>query len=159
MMKCNNKQLLSKLVTATLVGTVGLSAFSVQAATTATGTTNTADSITGDTQLKYVSINSTSIEEGSNYNNDGANGTDAIAIGVNAHTIMENSIAIGVKSMASKQNDIAIGQGAHTEGLITNPLSINPYMGSSIALGVNAWTIRLMVSLLGLQPLLVVKIP
>lgn len=149
MMKCNNKQLLSKLVTATLVGTVGLSAFSVQAATTATGATtaskvaNTADSTTGDTQLKYISINSTSLSEGSNYKNDGAKGKDAIAIGVNASTVMDNSIAMGVKSIASKESDIAIGKGAHTEGLSTDKNTANGYNGSSIALGANAWTIRL----------------
>ena len=149
-MKCNkNKQLLSKLVTATLVGTVGLSAFSVQAATTASDTTasgkaaSTADSTTDSTQLKYVSINSTSLAEGSNYNNDGANGKDSIAIGVNASTVLDNSIAMGVKSKASKESDIAIGKGAHTEGLTINKLTANGYKGSSIALGVNAWTVRL----------------
>ncbi|MBE6079612.1 MAG: hypothetical protein E7204_02010 [Veillonella sp.] len=83
-------------------------------------------------KIHFFHVNSTS---GTNYNNDGAKGTDSIAIG-KASTAADNSIAIGRGASISDSNggkgsgDIAIGNGA----------KINNYVdqSASIAIGQNA---------------------
>ena len=81
----------------------------------------------------YFHVNSAA--NGTNYNNDGAKGTDSIAIG-KASTAADNSIAIGNGASVSDSSggkgsgDIAIGNGA----------KINNYVdqSASIAIGQNA---------------------
>ena len=90
--------------------------------------TNTVDA----NKIHFFHVNSTS---GTNYDNDGAKGTDSIAIGKSS-TAADNSIAIGNGASVSDSNggkgsgDIAIGNGA----------KINNYVdqSASIAIGQNA---------------------
>ena len=87
----------------------------------------------GGDPIHFFQVNSGT--SGTNYNNDGAKGTDSIAIG-KASTAADNSIAIGNGASVSDSNggkgsgDIAIGNGA----------KINNYVdqSASIAIGQNA---------------------
>lgn len=96
-----------------------------------TGIATTAD-ITAN-KIHYFHVNSAA--NGTNYNNNGATGTDAIAIGT-ATAMPDNSVAIGNNARIFDSNggkgsgDIAIGNGAR----------INNYadQSASIALGQNA---------------------
>lgn len=98
---------------------------------TVEGIATTADLAADKTH--FFSVNSGT--SGTNYNNDGAKGTDSIAIG-KASTAADNSIAIGNGASVSDSNggkgsgDIAIGNGA----------KINNYVdqSASIAIGQNA---------------------
>nr|WP_314740196.1 hypothetical protein [uncultured Haemophilus sp.] len=72
---------------------------------------------------KYVSIKSSG---GTNEDNTGAKGQDAIAIGKNSHADKINSTAVGFESNASGTNSMALGYGSQAIG------------DSSIALGNSA---------------------
>ncbi|MGI6074811.1 MAG: ESPR-type extended signal peptide-containing protein [Pyramidobacter sp.] len=84
----------------------------------------------------YYSVNSTVTGKGSNYDNDGATGTNALAAGVKAKAPSNNSVAIGMEATILDSNggkgsgDIAIG----------NKSGINNYVdqSGSIAIGQNA---------------------
>ena len=65
--------------------------------------------VNGGSGVHYYSVNSTNKAEGSNYNNDGATGTDAIAIGYNVQAGGESSIAIGHDNEAYAYESSAIG--------------------------------------------------
>ena len=60
--------------------------------------------------VHYLDINSTNQNTGSNYLNDGATGTDAIALGVSSKATGNYSTAIGQTAIASGVNAIAMGQ-------------------------------------------------
>ena len=102
----------------------------IASSTDITNLTNTVNA----NKTHYFAVNST---DGNNYNNNGATGADAIAIGKNASTQANGSIAIGLGASISDSSggkgtgDIAIGNGAH----------INNYVdqGGGIALGSNAF--------------------
>ena len=96
-------------------------------------------------KIHYFQVNSAA--NGTNYNNNGATGTDAIAIGKSS-TSGANSIAIG-QSSTPANNSIAIGKvtisdsnGGKGSGdiAIGNGANINNYVdqGASIAIGQNA---------------------
>lgn len=68
------------------------------------------------TESHYVSINSTSTFSGSNYNNDGASGANAIAIGQQATATVKNAVAIGYKAKAEGEGAFAFGEGAISKG-------------------------------------------
>ena len=68
------------------------------------------------TESHYVSINSTSTSSGSNYNNDGASGANAIAIGQQATATAKNAVAIGYKAKAEGEGAFAFGEGAISKG-------------------------------------------
>ena len=78
----------------------------------------------------YYSVNSSEQAAGSNYNNDGATGTDALAAGVKAKAAQRNSVAIGneaevVNSPANpSSSSIAIGDKAKAQGDLA--LAIGP---------------------------------
>ena len=91
----------------------------------------------------YYSVNSSEQAAGSNYNNDGATGTDALAAGVKAQAAQRNSIAIGneaevVNSPANpSSSSIAIGDKAKAQGDLA--LAIGPgatVSGASAAGGI-----------------------
>ncbi|MCM8514109.1 YadA-like family protein [Acinetobacter bereziniae] len=67
-----------------------------------------------DSQTHYVSVNDGGVQSG-NFNNDGAKGTNSLAIGVNSSATGSNSLAIGVNSSASGTNSIAMGVGNQME--------------------------------------------
>ncbi|MGO2783895.1 MAG: hypothetical protein ACTIJW_00770, partial [Psychrobacter sp.] len=64
-------------------------------------------------KIKYFSVNSTG---GTNENNDGATGDDAIAIGKNAGAAGNNATAIGLGASAAQRNNVAIGTSAIANG-------------------------------------------
>ena len=78
----------------------------------------------------YYSVNSSEQAAGSNYNNDGATGTDALAAGVKAQAAQRNSIAIGNEAKVENSpanpssSSIAIGDKAKAQGDLA--LAIGP---------------------------------
>ena len=58
--------------------------------------------------LHYLSVNDNNIQSG-NYDNKGASGANAIALGVNAGAVNVNGVAVGNKANAYGDNAIAIG--------------------------------------------------
>ena len=68
--------------------------------------------------VHYLSVNSddTANPAGTNWNNDGATGKDAVAIGKNAAAAGESAFATGWKSKAAGYSDIAIGREAEATG-------------------------------------------
>ncbi|OFN57392.1 ESPR-type extended signal peptide-containing protein, partial [Eikenella sp. HMSC061C02] len=78
----------------------------------------------------YYSVNSNQQAAGSNYNNDGATGTDALAAGVKAQAAQRNSIAIGNEAKVENSpanpssSSIAIGDKAKAQGDLA--LAIGP---------------------------------
>ena len=79
------------------------------------------------TQLThYYSVKSTEQAAGSNYNNDGATGTNALAAGVKTVATGDSSIAVGTEAKTESQNSIAVGTQAKVNAV------------DSIAIGLNA---------------------
>jgi autotransporter adhesin len=67
-------------------------------------------------KTKYYSVNSTG---GTNENNDGATGADAIASGKNASATTTNAVAIGNGSTATANaGDVALGAGSKTAAVV-----------------------------------------
>jgi len=64
-----------------------------------------------DSQTHYVSVNDGGTQ-GNNYNNDGATGLNAIAVGVGAKAVGENDIAIGSGAQAMGGRAVVIGLNA-----------------------------------------------
>ncbi|WP_019673801.1 YadA-like family protein [Psychrobacter lutiphocae] len=92
-------------------------------------------------QTHYFDVNSTG---GGNYNNDGATGADAIAIGKNANASKDSNISLGNNARALGETSIAIGKNARTDGSSgVNSIAIgnNAYGGwaqEGIAIGTNS---------------------
>ena len=88
-------------------------------------------------RTKYVSINST---ETNNQNNDGAIGSNSMAIGPNASAKNTNSMAIGPSASAIKSNSMAIGPNASSKE--ENSVAIGPNASAtgkdSVVVGVNS---------------------
>ena len=57
-----------------------------------------------DSKIHYFGVNSTVSTTGSNYNGDGATGTDAIAIGASASAMANASVVVGTNSQINKSN-------------------------------------------------------
>jgi autotransporter adhesin len=68
--------------------------------------TNQAVTAIAASQTHYYSVKSTNVAAGSNYNNDGATGTNALAAGVSATASGNGSVAIGT-SNTSTGNKVA----------------------------------------------------
>ncbi|MFG6176269.1 YadA-like family protein, partial [Halomonas sp. THAF12] len=68
-------------------------------------------------QVHYYSVNDGGTQ-GGNYDNDGADGNNAIAAGVNASATADGAIAMGDGATASEANSVAIGAGATTEAAV-----------------------------------------
>ena len=88
-------------------------------------------------RTKYVSINST---VANNQNNDGATGSNSMAIGPNASANNTNSMAIGPSASAIKSNSMAIGPNASSKE--ENSVAIGPNASAtgkdSVVVGVNS---------------------
>ena len=88
-------------------------------------------------RTKYVSINST---ETNNQNNDGAIGSNSMAIGPNASANNTNSMAIGPSASAIKSNSMAIGPNASSKE--ENSVAIGPNASAtgkdSVVVGINS---------------------
>lgn len=85
-------------------------------------------------QTHFYSVNSTDAAKG-NYNNDGAEGTDSLAAGVNALAKGADSVAVGVNATA-RNNAIAVGNSAKA-GNTGIALGMNAHAGygQNMALG------------------------
>lgn len=69
--------------------------------------------IVADNQLKYFSVNSS---EADNSTNNGATGTDAMAVGPKATASGANSMAVGYNAAASNDNATALGKNSKANG-------------------------------------------
>ncbi|RZG87324.1 trimeric autotransporter adhesin Ata [Acinetobacter venetianus] len=97
----------------------------------------------------YVSINDNGTQ-GSNFENDGATGRNAIAVGVNATAAGRDATAIGSAANATDWNSVALGANAKAAGTgaISMGASSNTVGQGDIAIGRNAST----QGALGLRP-------
>ena len=73
----------------------------------------------------YFSVNSTDEGANSNYNNDGATGTDAIAIGYNSQVKGYSSTALGNQSQAQGNFSTALGNNSQAQGNSSTALGNN----------------------------------
>jgi trimeric autotransporter adhesin len=78
---------------------------------------------TGTGAGHFFSVNDTNAADG-NYNNNGATGTRAIAIGPNASAAGNESVALGDGAQASGANNVALGANSTANGA---PISTNSY--------------------------------
>ena len=68
-----------------------------------------------DLKVPYVSINSTASGTGSNVDNDGAKGSNSIAIGPSSTVTRQNGIAIGSGAQSLSEDSVVIGRDAKAE--------------------------------------------
>ena len=68
-----------------------------------------------DLKVPYVSINSTASGTGSNVDNDGAKGSNSIAIGPSSTVTRQNGIAIGSGAQSLSEDSVVIGRNAKAE--------------------------------------------
>ena len=73
-------------------------------------------SIAASSTLHYYSVNDGGTQ-GTNYINDGASGTNAIASGANAQASQTAGVAVGYQSNSSGQGGVAVGSGAIASSL------------------------------------------
>ena len=66
--------------------------------------------------MHYYSVNSTLSSDGSNYDNSGASGTNAMAVGPAASATKENAVAIGYGAKAEGKGATVIGKNAKATG-------------------------------------------
>ena len=124
---------LTRQITGVAAGTQATDAVNVAQLNAVNTVVNNLTTTVDANKIHFFAVNSGT--SGTNYNNDGAKGTDSIAIG-KASTAADNSIAIGNGASVSDSNggkgsgDIAIG----------NRAQINNYVdqSASIAIGQNA---------------------
>ena len=74
-----------------------------------------ANNLTKDLKIPYVSINSTATGASSNVNNDGAKGSNSIAIGPFTTATKDNGVAIGNGAKSLSEDSIVIGRNAQAE--------------------------------------------
>ena len=74
-----------------------------------------ANNLTKDLKIPYVSINSTATGASSNVNNDGAKGSNSIAIGPFTTATKDNGVAIGNSAKSLSEDSIVIGRNAQAE--------------------------------------------
>ena len=73
----------------------------------------------------YYSVKSDEQGDGSNYNNDGAKGRNALAAGVNASAKGFESVAIGYGTKTTADNTVAIGNGNKVSGLSSAAVGVS----------------------------------
>ena len=74
-----------------------------------------ASGLAKDLKVPYVSINSSATGANSNFDNDGAQGGNSIAIGPSSTVTKQNSIAFGNNAQSLSDDSIAIGRNAKAE--------------------------------------------
>ncbi len=70
------------------------------------------EAVGGVAEHHYYSVNSSETGTGSNYNNDGATGDDALAVGVGASATADNATALGANAQATVKSSVALGSGS-----------------------------------------------
>ena len=83
--------------------------------------------------IKYFSVNSSG---GTNEDNKGATGTDAIAIGKNASSTGSNAVSLGSGAKALGANNTAIGAGAQAKDVRTTAVGYNATAEAASAVGI-----------------------
>jgi autotransporter adhesin len=91
------------------------------------------------TRIHYVSVNDGGTQQG-NYGNDGATGTNSMALGVNATSAGAGAVAVGYGANAASTSAIAIGQNATANGNQATAIGLNAVASSesSMAMGAGA---------------------
>ena len=74
-----------------------------------------ASGLAKDLKVPYVSINSTATGSSSNVDNDGAKGSNSIAIGPSSTVTRQNGIAIGSGAQSLSEDSVVIGRDAKAE--------------------------------------------
>ena len=124
-----NKGVLSGADLAGMQVSVGKTGFERQIKNVAAGeiSANSTDAINGaqlysvasglakDLKVPYVSIKSGAIGAGSNFDNDGATGSNSIAIGPFTTATKDNGVAIGNGAKSLSEDSIVIGRNAQAE--------------------------------------------
>ena len=98
-----------------------------------------ANNLTKDLKIPYVSINSTVTGAGSNVNNDGATGSNSIAIGPSSAVTKQNGVAFGNNAQSLSDDSIVIGRNAKAEsgsGFTTTSRAIAIGANSKVATNV-----------------------
>ena len=128
----------NKKITDVAAGTAGTDAVNVSQLNQAI---NNVNNNVAAAKTHYYSVKSSETGTGSNYNNDGATGTDALAAGVKASAAVNESVAIGkgAKTTGTGSGATAIGRNATANGQGSTSIGINARSdGQSIAIGTNA---------------------
>lgn len=91
-------------------------------------------------QAHYYSVNSSATGSGSNYDNDGATGTNALAAGVNAAASGTSGTAVGFGSDAAGMESVALGSSASASALRSTAVGVlaNASGIQSVAMGSGA---------------------
>ena len=150
-----NKGVLSGADLAGMQVSVGKTGFERQIKNVAAGeiSANSTDAINGaqlysvasglakDLKVHYVSIKSGATGAGSNFDNDGAQAADSIAIGPSSSVTRQNGIAIGSGAQSLSEYSIVIGKNAQAEtkagtGLTTTSRAIAIGSNSRVAANV-----------------------
>ena len=150
-----NKGVLSGADLAGMQVSVGKTGFERQIKNVAAGeiSANSTDAINGaqlysvasglakDLKVHYVSIKSGATGTGSNFDNDGAQAADSIAIGPSSSVTRQNGIAIGSGAQSLSEYSIVIGKNAQAEtkagtGLTTTSRAIAIGSNSRVAANV-----------------------
>ena len=150
-----NKGVLSGADLAGMQVSVGKTGFERQIKNVAAGeiSANSTDAINGaqlysvasglarDLKVHYVSIKSGATGGGSNFDNDGAQAADSIAIGPSSSVTRQNGIAIGSGAQSLSEYSIVIGKNAQAEtkagtGLTTTSRAIAIGSNSRVAANV-----------------------
>ena len=74
-----------------------------------------ASGLAKDLKVPYVSINSSATGANSNFDNDGAKGSNSIAIGPSSTVTRQNGIAIGSGAQSLSEDSVVIGRDAKAE--------------------------------------------
>ncbi|WP_296243775.1 MULTISPECIES: YadA-like family protein [unclassified Psychrobacter] len=89
-------------------------------------------------KTRFYNVNSTDSTRG-NYNNDGAIGVDAIAVGVDAQAAGDRAVAMGKRAQAAMDGATALGSNAYAKGIDATAVGNRAQAGrNSIALGMDA---------------------
>ncbi|MFM0696330.1 YadA-like family protein [Paraburkholderia graminis] len=114
---------MSSLSTGLSTVTSGLDSLSTSTSTGITSLSTAISTIGTGAKPHYVSINDNGQQSG-NYNNDGATGTDAVAVGVSATAAGVNASAFGNKANAAGNAATAIGYNANATGANSSAMGV-----------------------------------
>jgi autotransporter adhesin len=128
--EAHNKMLVTRQITGVAAGSALTDAVNVAQLKEAIASVKPGGgSGTGGDGVHYYSVFSDETESGSNYDNKGATGANALAAGVSASATGAHSVAVGNGAQAVGQDSIALGTNAKAEG--TGATAIGQYNTAS----------------------------
>ncbi|WP_281519925.1 ESPR-type extended signal peptide-containing protein [Acidaminococcus timonensis] len=83
--------------------------------------------------MHYYSVHSTETGDGSNYANDGATGTNALAVGVMASASGASSMAVGDSAAATAEGGVALGKGPKANTAASDVAGYDVITGTAFA--------------------------